>query len=168
MTNIKRIFRTDIAPTEALSSDNWKAKFEVELTDSEFYEVIRKVKIDGHFTAAGQRYFWGFNPEEAPNHWVFRLDFIHFNFQPGIDYKVGSGGFRALLIQGGNEMISGGWIVEGTMRIKEMDPDNGKVKGQFFNVRTEGGRPDGTVMDPAYARTINFGILDERVREQKR
>lgn len=162
MTTVKSVQKDDVEPTEPTANGDWKAKFEVELSDREF-SPIGKFKINGRFTSEGQRYFYGFNPEAAPNHWVFRLDFSHFNFQAGVDYKVGSGGFGALFVQGGSEMISGGTIVEGTMRIKDMDPDKGIVKGEFINVKTEGGRPDGTDMDPAYAKSISFETVLEKV-----
>jgi hypothetical protein len=141
MASNKTIEKNDVRLLGSSSSDDWEAQFEIELSDRDFAVATSKVKVNGRFTASGQRYFYGFNPEDAPNHWVFRLDFGHVNFKPSVDYKVGSGGFSALLIQGGSEMISGGQFVEGTMRLKEVDFEKGIVKGEFINVRTEGGAP---------------------------
>ncbi|MFJ5284219.1 hypothetical protein ACIP66_10255 [Pseudomonas sp. NPDC088429] len=137
--------------------DTWKAAFEIQLTDSGGQPVGEKLQFDGKFTTDGQTYFWGFGPEQNTEGWVFRLDFQRSDFVPGVPYTVGSGGFWALLIQGGGQMISGGLVIGGTMHIDEMDPDHGRVRGRFENVVTErGGRPDGSEMEPAYASRITF------------
>ncbi|MNF94457.1 hypothetical protein [Pseudomonas sp. IT-P74] len=155
--------------TENIISDgfpmesDWQAKFKIVLTDSEFQNIVSEVQFGGRFTAEGQRYFYGYDREMQPNDWVLRVNFSHFDFELNVDYKVGSGGFSALLIQGGNDMVSGGFIVGGTVRFIEMNPVEGKIHGQFTNVWTEGGRPDGSDMDPAYARVISFASNGKRV-----
>lgn len=145
-----------VLPSQS-GKDTWKAKFEIQLTDSGGKPIGEKLQFDGKFTGDGQTYFWGFGPEQNVEGWVFRLDFQRFDFVPGTPYSVGSDGFWALLIQGGSELISGGFVNGGTMRIDEMDPEHGQVRGRFENVVTErGGRPDGSEMEPAYASSITF------------
>lgn len=161
MTKVKRVEESDVKPVKSTASEKGNAKFYIELSEPDF-SPIRKLKINGYFMSDGN-YFWGFNPEEAPNHWVIRIDFRHFNFDVDVDYKVGSGGFSALLIQGGEEMISGGWAINGTMRLEALDPDKGIIKGGFRHVETEGGRPDGSDMPPAYAKHIRFETVLEKV-----
>ncbi|WP_423205366.1 hypothetical protein PGC34_11055 [Pseudomonas kribbensis] len=145
----------EIFPVKRAEEENWGAKFKVELANSQF-KPIRRIEFNGYFTGEGQRYFWGFGPTQDEKGWVLRLDFFHFEFRPGIDYKIGSGGFSVLLVEGGSLMISGGRAVEGIMRIDEMQPHEGRLQGTLLNVKAEGGRPDGSDMDPAYASVISF------------
>ena len=160
---MKKVKIEDLISGELPSESDWQAKFKIVLTDSEFKEVINEVKFGGRFTAEGQRYFYGYDREMHPDDWVLRVNFSHFDFKPNVDYPVGSGGFSALLVQGGNEMVSGGFIVGGTVRFIEMNPAEGKIHGQFTNAWTEGGRPDGSEMDPAYASIISFESIGKRL-----
>lgn len=145
----------NICPDINSTVEKLKAQFKILFSDDK-YEPTEKIEFDGYLTAQGQRYFWGFGPSQDQSGWVFRLDFEHFDFKPEVDYLVGSGGFRALLVKGGSEMISGGNIREGIMRIKKIEPDGSQVEGQFRDVKAMGGRPDGSDMDPAYASSISF------------
>ncbi|KIF58083.1 hypothetical protein [Pseudomonas fluorescens] len=151
----------EIIPVDRVEVGKLVAEFKIALANSDF-EPIKKIAFDGFHTIEGQRYFWGFGPTQDEKGWVFRLDFRHFDFKPGTDYNVGSGGFSALLVEGGELMISGGRISEGIMRIAEMEPHEGKITGKLINAKAEGGRPDGSDMDPAYAREINFEIKLEK------
>jgi hypothetical protein len=160
---MKTVTTEDLISGGLPSESDWQAKFKIVLTDSEFKEVISEVQFGGRFTAEGYRYFYGYAPEMHPDDWVLRVDFSHFDFQLDVDYPVGSGGFSALLVQGGDNMISGGRIVGGTVRFIEMNPVEGKIHGQFTNAWTEGGRPDGSEMDPAYARIISFASNGKRL-----
>lgn len=158
---VKRIEKHDVAPPKQPAMDDWKAKFEVELSNPDF-SPIKKLEINGFFTSEDPPYFYGFNEEAAPDHWVFRLDFVHFDFEVGVPYQVGSGVFWALFVLGGSEMLGGGRVVEGVMKITDKDPGRGILKGELTKVKTEGVGPDGELMEPAYANKISFRTVQEK------
>ncbi|MET0846669.1 MAG: hypothetical protein ABWY46_10770 [Pseudomonas sp.] len=163
MKKVNHFEKDDKSLAKPTAAGNWMAKIEVLLSKPDF-SSIKKLEIDGHFKSEDPRYCYGFNEHDAPNHWVFRLDFAHFDFEIDVPYSVGSGGFGALLVRGGSEMLGGGFVVKGVMRITDKDPDKGILNGELTKVKTEGWRPDGEPMSPAYAAKISFRTVSEKGR----
>ena len=150
------------SPARSFSVD-WKARFEIQLTKSDFDQVIKIINFEGKFTKGDMGYFWGFGPEQNAEGWVFRNDFYSGDLKIGTTYEVGGEGFSGLLIEGGGQMISGGRIHTGKMILDKYSPEQGVVKGRYLKVVTKGGRPDGSELDPAYASYINFECWGEPV-----